>query len=379
MRCEGPFLDVVEMIEDAGGGTLRSCYQCATCSASCPWNRVTDFRVRELVRLAQLGLDGYEGEALWRCVTCNLCVKRCPRGVEITELVRVLRELVQQGGQVPSAVRAVLASISDNGNPWAGEPSQRRAWSGARELAVYQPGMDFLLFQCCTPAYDPRSAKVGMAMLGVLDRAGIELGVLEEERCCGESTRKLGDSELSDSLREKNSEQIRKSGAKRVVVSSPHCLETLTRDYDLDGVEVVHVLSLLCELLDGGRLALEKPIERRVTYHDPCYLGRQAGLYDEPRRLLGAIPGIDFVEMSENRENSLCCGGGGGGMWAERPVGERFSLLRWDQADRVGAKVMATACPYCLLMLEDGATASSRDDTHLAVDVIELVNESVCG
>ena len=375
-----PFLEVVNMIEEMGGETLRKCYQCSTCSGVCPWNRVADFRVRELIRLAQFGLEGYEGDPLWRCVTCNLCVSRCPRGVEIVDLIRVLREIMQDMGTVPPLVRNALGSVTSDGNPWAGEASKRREWAKDHPLPAYEPGMDFLLFQCCTPAYDPRSGTVGRAMLRLFDAAGVRFGTIAEERCCGESVRKVGQAELFESLREHNAAQILATGAKRVVVTSPHCYYTFRNEYpELAGVEVVHVLTVLQELLEQGKLTPTHPVEGKVTYHDPCYLGRHSDVYEEPRAVLRAIPGLELVEMSENRENGLCCGGGGGGMWAEREAEERFSLLRWKQADRVEATTMATACPYCLSMLEDGKTALGRDATHKAVDIIELLDRSVNG
>lgn len=373
-----PLMELVGMIEEAGGETNRLCFQCGTCSGICPWNRVTDFRVRELIRLVQFGLDGYEGDALWRCVTCRQCVDLCPQGVEIIDLVRVLREIMNDMGSVPPLVRSALGSTTSNGNPWSGAAEDRNKWAGEAVLPAYEPGMDFLLFQCCTPAYDPRGGKVGRAMLQLFEAAGVRFGVVQQEQCCGEAARKVGGRDLYESLREHNTAQIAATGAKRIVVTSPHCLDTFRKDYDLaDDVEVVHVLTVLRELLDAGRLVLTSQVPGRVTYHDPCYLGRHNGVYDDPRALLQAIPGLELVEMSDTREFSLCCGGGGGGLWSEVPVEERFAVLRWDQADRAEATVVATACPYCLSLLEDGKVASGRETTHEAVDVMELLARAI--
>ncbi len=374
-------LDVVEMIEDAGGDTLRLCYSCGTCSASCPWNQVSDFRTRELIRLAQIGLEGYEGEMLWRCSTCGLCVARCPRGVEITDIFQSIRSLMHDMGTVPATVRNVLGSVISNHNPWAGDPEQRHAWAKDEPLPKYEPGMDVLLYQCCTLGYDPRGVKVARALRRLLDTAGVTYGVLEDERCCGESVCKMGRTDLFEELKEHNTASFNAAKPTRILTTSAHCHHTLTHDYDGldDGIEVVHVTTFLRELIEQGKLRPTHEVDVRLTYHDPCYLGRHSGIFEDPRAVLEAIPGVELVEMKHHHENSMCCGGGGGGMWMERPVEERLSIKRWEEADKVEATTIATACPYCVLMLEDGKTALSRDDTHEVLDVVELLDKAVHG
>jgi Fe-S oxidoreductase len=374
-----PMLEATELVEEAGGDTVRTCYQCGTCTATCPHGRMSDYRVRDLLRLVQLGLEGYEGEQLWRCTTCNLCVDRCPRNVEIVEVITATRRLMSEAGSVPGELAAAMGSIASVGNPWSGEPDERFTWSKAIPLPQYEPSMDVLLFFCCTVSYDPRSQVVGEATLRLLKKAGVSFGVEREQQCCGESARKSGREDLFETLRDKNSSALVRSGAKRIVTTSPHCHHTLRKEYPSleGGPEVVHIVTLLRELIDAGRLKPSKPIHKRITYHDPCYLGRHAGLYDDAREVLKAIPGVELVEMRSNREASLCCGGGGGGMWLDRKPEERLSVARWKQADEVDAQTIATACPYCTLMLEDGKTVMGRDDTHLVVDVIQLLNEAI--
>ncbi len=376
-----PMLEATALVEEAGGDTVRACYQCGTCTASCPHGRVSDFRVRNLLRLVQMGLEGYEGEQLWRCTTCNLCVERCPREVEIVEVITATRRLMAEAGSVPGTLAAAMGSIASVGNPWSGEPEQRHAWAKEIPLPAYEPSMDVLLFICCTVNYDPRSRQVGEATLRLLKRAGVTFGVMREEQCCGESARKAGREDLFQGLCENNTRGIVGSGAKRVVTTSPHCHHTLSKEYPglAGGPEIVHVVTLLRQLIDAGRLVPRAPIRKKITYHDPCYLGRHAGLYDDARAVLAAIPGVELVEMRSNRENSMCCGGGGGGMWLDRKPEERLSVARWKQADEVGAQTIATACPYCELMLEDGKSAMGRDETHFVVDVIQLLDESVRG
>jgi Fe-S oxidoreductase len=373
-----PMIEVAELIEQTGGDTLRMCYQCGTCTASCPHGELTSYRVRDVIRKAQLGLEGYEGDDLWRCSTCGLCVDRCPREVEITEVFGATREIMHEMGTVPGSIRGMLSSVRGGGNPWGGEAAERHAWAGERTLPAWSEGLEILLFQCCTTGYDPRAGKVGLAMLRLLDAAGVQWGLLPGEQCCGESVRKVGDRALFESLRDANREAIVASGATRVVTTSPHTLDTFRRDYDLPAsIEVVHLVTFLRELIDAGRLVPSVPVERIVTYHDPCYLGRWQGVYDDPRAVLRAIPGLELVEMASAREDSLCCGGGGGGMWIERPPQERLAVVRWREADDVGASTVATACPYCTLMLEDGRTALGRDEGFAVLDVVELLAASL--
>jgi len=372
-------MDMVGMIEEVGGETNRKCFQCSTCSGACPWGRVSDaFRIRETIRLIQFGLEGYEEDQLWRCVSCNQCVDLCPQGVEVTELLKVVRGIMNEMGSAPPLVKSALGSTHSNGNPWSGPAEERCNWAKESPLPAYEPGMDFLLYQCCTPAYDPRGGKVGQAMLELFRKAGVSFGVVAEERCCGEALGKCGDAELFESLREHNSEQIAAAAPERIVVASPHCLDTFRKDYGLgEQVQVIHVLTLLRELIDAGKLVPSLPVRQRVTYHDPCYMGRHNGIYDDPRAVLQAIPGLELVEMEDHREFALCCGGGGGGLWSEVAVDERFGVLRWEQAERAEASVMCTACPYCLSMLEDGRIASGREESHQVFDVIELLARSI--
>ena len=374
-----PLLEVTAMVEEMGGDTVRMCYNCGTCSASCPHNQVSDFETRGLLRLIQLGLEGYERDALWRCTTCNLCVDRCPRGVEIVEVIAATRRLMTETGSVPDTLKAAMGSLASQGNPWNGAPEKRHDWAREIPLPLYEPSMEVLLFQCCTIGYDPRSTRVGRALLRLLTRAGVTFGVMAGEQCCGESARKTGRADLFESLRDANTRGLIESGARRVVTTSPHCHHALSSEYPglAGGPEVVHVVSFLHELIRDGRLVPTRPVDERVTYHDPCYLGRHQGLYDPAREVLRAIPGLEVVEMRSSAEDGLCCGGGGGGMWMERTAEERLSIKRWEQADEVGATTMATACPYCVLMLEDGKTVLGRDETHDVLDVIELLDRSI--
>ena len=373
-----PFLEIADMICESGGDALNLCYQCGTCSGVCPWGLVRDFSVRELIHLAQLGIEGYESEDLWLCATCGLCVDRCPRGVKIIDVIRSIRTIMGESGMTPKILRSALSSVSSAGNPWSGDSSHRIDWAEGLDLKMFTTESEWLYLSCCTPAYDPRNMRLARAAVRLFDAAGVGYGVLgNEEKCCGEMVRKGGDEQTFQALCEYNTGLFRAQGAKKIVVSSPHCLYTFRNEYpDLENVEIVHTSELFARLLDEGKLKPEIEVAAKVTYHDPCYLGRQGDIYDPPREILGRIPGLTMLEMDRNREESLCCGGGGGRMWSETPIEERFSLLRIEEAVECGAEILATACPFCILMFEDILKAKPELPVKI-MDVSELLAESL--
>ncbi len=375
-----PCPEVTDIIREAGSGTFAVCMQCGTCTSVCPWNLVASYSPRTLIRLVSLGLEGFEGDSLWNCVTCHTCVERCPRGVEIADVVRATRSVVISMGSEPVEFRGPLGSLRADGNPWSGERSDRTKWREDLGVPAFGAETEWFLFTCCTQAYDARGARVGKALIGLLRRAGLSFGCLgREESCCGEMARKAGAEEVFAGLRASNTALFSEQAVRKVIVSSPHCLDAFTRDYpDLDGsLEVVHHTALLARLLEEGKLVPKREVPRRVTYHDPCYLGRHHGVYDEPRAVLSAIPGLTLVEMERSREKSLCCGGGGGGLWREIPAEQRFAVLRAREARETGADTIAVACPYCMSMLEDAIKVLDLENEIRVRDVAELLAESV--
>lgn len=373
-----PMLEVADMIVEAGGTTLDLCYQCGTCSGTCPWNRVREFRVRDIITRAQVGLEGYEGEALWLCATCNACVDRCPRGVEIVDLVRTIRGILVETGSFPKTLRSVFGSVQSNGNPWSGEPAVRKAIAAGLDAPAWDPSMDYAYFACCSQAYDPRNARVGQATLNVLKAAGVSFGHLGgAESCCGDAVRKAGSESLFDRLASDNAGLFAARGVRKVLVPSPHCLNSFKKDYDGHGgpYAVTHVVEVLAAALRDGRLALTTPVPARAIWHDPCYLGRWNRIYDAPREVLRQVPGVELLEFHRNREESVCCGGGGGRLWMETPVEERFAVQKLREAAARGATHVVTACPYCISMFEDAKTALGLD---IAVaDVTEIVAQAL--
>lgn len=374
-----PMMEVPEMIAESGGTTLDLCYQCGTCSGTCPWNLVRDFRVRDILTRAQLGLEGYEGEALWMCATCNACVDRCPQGVEIVDLVRTIRMLITETGAAPKTLRAVLGSVQSNGNPWSGEREARMAWAGDEPVRTFDGTAEYAYFTCCAQAYDPRNTKVVRATVKVLDAGAVSYGFVGGgEACCGDAVRKTGAETSFGNLAAHNIGLLNGLGVRRLLVPSPHCLNTFRKEYPaLGGTwEVTHLVELLRDLVHAGRLPLKTPVPVKAIYHDPCYLGRNNALYDAPREVLRAVPGLELMEFGRNREEALCCGGGGGRLWMETPVDERFAVLKLKEAVARGADTVVTACPYCISMFEDARTALGLDQVAVA-DVVEIVAQAL--
>ena len=237
-----------------------------------------------------------------------------------------------------------------------------------------------MYFPCCYPSYDPRLKKVAVATANILNLAGVDFGILgAKENCCGESIRKTGDEDVFKRLAKENIKTFIDHGVKKILVSSPHCYHTFKNEYPEFRVdfEVVHITQVLFELIDTGRLELKKEYGKKITYHDPCYLGRHNGIYDEPREVLKKVPGLELNEMPDCREESLCCGGGGGRVWMETQKGERFSDLRIDQAIDVGAEVLVTACPYCITMFEDSRVTMGADEKIEIKDITEIIQEVI--
>ncbi len=373
-----PFYEVNEAIVAMGGEDLNLCMQCGMCSGSCPWRLVDgEFFVRQMIRMGQLGLEGYESDdILYGCTTCGVCPQRCPRGVSIIDIMRSMRSMIAEAGAIPGVLKTVLGSVHGKGNPWSEARENRSQWMADLDVPLFAEGTEHFLSICCTSAYDVRSRKIARSLASVLGKAGVSFGVLgNEESCCGESVRKIGDEALFGKLVEKNSTLFQERGVRSMIVNSPHCLYTYKKEYREFGAEfdVRHHTEVLWDLIQAGRIGFNKEIKTKVTFHDPCYLGRHGEVYDPPRRILEAIPGIEVVEMRRSGKNSLCCGAGGGRLWMETPPEKRFSDLRVLEAVKTGANVLATACPYCISMLEDSRKTTNQEDAIEILDVAELV------
>jgi len=379
-----PQPEIIEAIKAYGGDAFKKCYQCGLCDTVCPWNKVRNFSMRKLVREATFGLTEIDSEDIWRCTTCGKCPQVCPRDVRQIESGVALRRLATEydvfpGGAAP--IPAVAGNLRAEGNPFGNERAQRADW--AKELGVkrFEEGTEFLYSPGCYLSYDPRGRKIARATVQVLQAAGVDFGILgSEESCCGESIRKTGDEPLFKSLAKSNIGAFIGNGVQKILVSSPHCYHSFKNEYPEFRVnfEVVHISQLIFRLIEEGRLKLTTPIDKTITYHDPCYLGRHNGVFEEPREALKTVPGLQLTEMPESRQNSFCCGGGGGRIWMETPRGERFSDLRLSQAVEVGAQVLATACPYCTTNFEDSRLTRADGGEGIEIkDITEIIRDAL--
>lgn len=377
-----PYSEAIDAVVEAGGTALKQCYQCGLCTGTCPWNLVRSFPTRKLIHQSQLGVVDFESEDTWICATCRACVVRCPRGVAIIDIMKALRGVVvgMGAGYIPDSLRVTLKNIAGTGNPLGESAEKRTDWAKDLEVKPFTKDTEILYFSCCVPAYDPNIKRVARATASILSKAGVNFGILgSRENCCGESVRKAGNESLFQTLAQSNIRTFSEGAVAKVVVSSPHCYHTFRNEYPELGsnFEVVHFTQYLAELIREGRLNPTRELNLKVTYHDPCYLGRHNNVYDEPREVLRSIPGLDLVEMADCREDSLCCGGGGSRIWQEAKKGERLSDLRLDQAVEAGAGVLATACPYCMLNFEDSILTSDRSDAIKLKEISELVLEAL--
>jgi Fe-S oxidoreductase len=377
------FKEIVDSIKEKGGENFKYCYQCGMCDTVCPWNRVRTFSMRKLIRQATFGFTEIESEEMWRCTTCGKCPQRCPRGVGIIEVGVASRRVATEFGVFPNSVRPVRgisSSLTSEGNPLNEERAKRANWAEGLSVKTFTEGMEILYFPCCYLSYDPRLKKVAKATASILNKAGVDFGILgPAENCCGESIRKTGEEELFKRLARENIKTFIDNGVKKILVSSPHCYHAFKNEYAEFKVnfEVVHISQYLLELINQGRLELNKEYLKKVAYHDPCYLGRHNNIYDEPRQALQKVPGLTLNELPDMRVDSLCCGGGGGRIWMETPKGERFSDLRLAQVVEAGAEVLATSCPYCITNFED-SRMNREDSEALAVkDITEIILEAI--
>jgi len=380
MKAVAPFKEAIDTVIEAGGDAFKLCYQCGVCSGSCPWNLVRTFLPRKLIRETQFGLVDLESDEIWRCVGCRTCVQRCPRGVELVDIMRAIRRIAVEWRAVPASLRTAMTSMGTVGNPW-GEAREKRAdWAEGLNVKTFTKGTELLLFPCCTPAYDPRARVMATSVVHILNAMGADFGILGvEESCCGESVRKAGDEALFQSLARDNITAFVENGVKKILTVSPHCYNSFKKEYPEFGLEfeVIHSTQYLAELVEQGRLKPTKELNKRVAYHDSCCLGRYNDIYDEPREVLKSIPGIELVELPDSREESLCCGGCAGRLWLETPKEERLSDIRIEQALEVGADVLALSCPYCFLNLEDSLLTMGKGDVLELKDVTQLVVEAI--
>ena len=383
METIAPFIEVIDEIKEAGGEVFKLCFQCGLCDAVCPWNKVRPFSMRKLIREAAFGLTEIEGEDIWRCTTCGRCPAQCPRGVKQIDVSVALRRVATEYEVFPASVksaRTARASLISEGNPLQGDRKKRADWAKDLSVKPFTEDMEALYFVGCYLSYDPRMRKVAVATANILNKAGVKFGILgDKESCCGESIRKTGSEQVFKNLAKENIKTFIDNGVKKIIVSSPHCYHTFKNEYPefMVNFEVIHMSQYVLELINEGRLELTGDYKEKVTFHDPCYLGRHNNVYDEPRDLLQKVNGLDLIEMENSRKDSLCCGGGGGRIWMDTPQKERFSDIRLKQAKEAGAKVLATSCPYCITNFEESRLNLEYEDVLEVRDIVEIISEMI--
>jgi Fe-S oxidoreductase len=383
---------------------LLSCTECGRCEASCPAHlsgkllspRQIIIKLRDEAgteQKRQIMGECIAAEEIWACTTCMACVEACPVYIDpLTKILELRRNEVMIQDRYPDTFGDVFNGITKRGNPWNQHASSRLEWArglSVRTMAEVRAAgrpVEYLLWVGCSAAFDARNQRIARSLVTILQKAEISFAVLgEEETCTGDPARRMGHEYLYQVQTRQNIDTLSNYGVQKILTLCPHCFNCLGNEYPALGGKytVVHHVQLIHELLETGRINPSNPLNAVVSYHDSCYLGRHNGIYDAPRQVLKRIPGLEIVEMKRSRENGMCCGSGGGLMWVEEEPGKRVNEKRIEQIqeafERVpsspGSRLVASACPFCMTMLEDGLAAkkTSVQDKDLA----ELVAEAL--
>jgi len=381
---------------------LYSCVSCGRCQDACPAyasgkplnpkDLIQDLKKHLLAVGPALLKNGGEAgpligdviseETLWSCTMCRSCMEQCPVANEhLEKIVDMRRSLVMEQAQMPEPAMVVLKSIENRGHPWRGTTSTRTEWASGLDVKVLSEdsNVDIVYWVGCTAALDARCQKIAIAMANILRAAGVNFGILgEEESCCGEPARSIGNEYLFQIQAMRNIETLNRYNVKKIVTTCPHGFNSLKNEYPQLGAnfDVVHHTQFMAELIRDGKLKLTKDVAKKATYHDPCQLGRYNEIYNEPREVLASVPSLKITEMDNKMRNSFCCGGGGGRSWMEES-GVKISHLRVDDAVKTEAETIVTACPFCMMMFEDALKAKGIEEKLSVIDIAELVNQSM--
>ena len=370
----------------ANAESMAWCYQCAKCVGVCPVDAAGgDYGPRKVYRRLQTGMDLFNDSDLWLCTTCTNCLRVCPKQVDMVKIMPAVRAEAVLEGNVPDELQEMFKNVGEYGNPMGESARKRAKWikkadAEIRVLPKDPAPVDVVWMVGDFWAYHERGQDAARAMARVFNRLGTNFGVLgADERTDGDSQRLAGEPGLFEMMAEQNIAELKKYEFERVVVSGPHAYNAMKNEYPKLGgsFEVDHYTQYLARHMDKLTPLLTGKFEKKVTFHDPCYLGRHNGEYDAPRTLLQAVPGIQFQELPRCREQGYCCGGGGGGMWldgltAERTA-ERLSENRVREAVESGAEVLAVCCPYEVSRFEDAVKSISVGGQEAQLEVLDII------
>jgi Fe-S oxidoreductase/nitrate reductase gamma subunit len=331
--------------------------------------------------------DVISSNAIWDCVTCGACETQCPVIIEhIGTLQDMRRYRVLTEGDMPPSAQAVLGQLEQRGHPWRGTNLTRTTWMEDLDVPVpeFDGSQEYLYWVGCSGALVERNLPITRAVARLLTEAGVSWGCLGElETCTGDPARRMGNEYLAQIQMQATIENLKGKSAQKIITNCPHCFNILRNEYgQFEGVfEVYHHTQLLADLVEAGKLTPKHDLAQQVTYHDSCYLGRHNGEYQAPRKLIEALPNVQFVEMPRNQRQSFCCGAGGGHMFVEETKGKRINHLRAEEAQSTGAAIVGTNCPFCVQMFDDGLAAAEPDESKRAkaMDLAELLELTVIG
>jgi Fe-S oxidoreductase len=384
-----------------------ACVVCGYCQDACPANFTKKpLNPRLIVRDVKANLTtngplllkkqepslpliggGKEGsiaeDALWACTTCYACMEACPVYIEhVPKIIEMRRHLVQMESKFPPELLNLFENMEQRSNPWGIAPSDRAKWAADLNVKPFEAGKtEYLLYVGCFGSYDARAKQVTVAITKILDAAGVSWGILgKDEKCCGDSLRRLGNEYVFDKMARENIKQYQDKGVTKIITECPHCFTVLKNDYPQYGAkfEVIHHTELIQQLIKDGKLKLNGTVDLgKIVIHDSCYLGRHNNIYEAPRAAVTAATGKAPVEMDRNHKRGFCCGAGGGRMWLEESLGNRINIERTEEALKKDPQTICVACPYCMTMFADGLKDKGADSKVQVLDVAEIVAKAL--
>ncbi len=385
---------------------MYTCTECGRCTSQCPahntgkplnpkkfLNDIKEFAYHNTAKLlstdANISNEANQAlvpgiidpEVLWSCTTCRACEEACPVMIEyVDKIVEMRRNLVLMKGEFPTEVQATFKNMENNGNPWGIGFDQRADWAKGLNVPLLseKPEVDVLYWVGCAGSFDDRNKKVSASVVKILQKAGVDFAILgPEETCTGDSARRIGNEYLYQTMAKQNIETMNKYKFKTVLAQCPHCFNTIKNEYPQFGgnFKVVHHADFINQLIQDGKIKPTKDLKSKITYHDSCYLGRYNNIYESPRDILKAIPGVQYEDVALSRDKGRCCGAGGGRMWMEEHTGTRVNHKRLEDLQTVHPETIASGCPFCLTMVRDATR--DKEVNILTKDFAEILAEAI--